>query len=166
MSSSAQEIQQAELTVGDFAPDFTMDIAGGSQLTLSDQRGKNVVLYFYPKDDTPGCTVEANDFTRLKREFDDASTIVIGLSKDTVESHDKFCAKHDLDVILASDANSTVCEAYGCWVEKNMYGKKYMGIRRDTFLLDSKGQIKKIWRKVKVEGHAQEVLEEARALDG
>jgi peroxiredoxin Q/BCP len=122
------------------------------------------VLYFYPKDDTPGCTIEANEFTRDASLFEAANTVVIGLSKDTVESHCKFRDKYDLKILLASDANSTVCEAYGTWVEKNMYGKKYMGIQRDTFLIDKTGRIRKIWRKVKPEGHPQEVLSAIRSL--
>ena len=152
------------LEVGDFAPDFTIDIDGGKLVTLSELRGRNVVLYFYPRDNTPGCTQEGKDFAEAYDDFDDASTVIIGLSKDTVETHDKFKAKHDFPFILASDANSTVCEAYDCWVEKNMYGNKKMGIRRDTYLINKHGVIKKIWRKVKVDGHVAEVLAEAEKL--
>ena len=156
--------EQLELKEGHFAPDFEIDVDNGNKLILSELRGKNVVLYFYPKDDTPGCTIEANEFTKSINFFDLSDTLVIGLSKDTVESHCKFRDKYSLKITLASDANSTVCEAYGTWVEKNMYGKKYMGIQRDTFLIDKTGKIRKIWRKVKAEGHAAEVLEVARAL--
>ncbi len=153
-----------ELKEGHFAPDFTLDTDGARHMTLSSLRGKNVVLYFYPKDDTPGCTVEAKDFALDAPLFESANTVVIGVSKDTVASHDKFKEKHCLPFALASDANSTVCEAYGTWVEKNMYGKKYMGISRDTFLIDKTGKIRKIWRKVKVDGHVHEVLNEVRKL--
>lgn len=153
-----------ELKEGQFAPDFTLDTDDGKNLTLSELRGKNVVLYFYPKDDTPGCTIEAKEFTDSAKLFKSANTVVIGLSKDTVESHCKFRDKYNLDVILASDANSTVCEAYGVWVKKQMYGKEYMGIQRDTYVLDKTGKIRKIWRKVKAEGHAQEVLNLVRTL--
>jgi peroxiredoxin Q/BCP len=152
------------LVEGYFAPDFTLDTDGNSSLTLSELRGKNVVLYFYPKDDTPGCTIEAKDFSDNLKLFELEETVIIGISKDTIESHDKFKAKYCLPFTLASDANSTVCEAYGTWVEKNMYGKKYMGIQRDTFLIDKTGKIRKIWRKVKVEGHASEVLQYVRNM--
>lgn len=153
-----------ELKVGNFAPDFTLDIAGSGNITLSELRGKNVVLYFYPKDDTPGCTIEAKEFGDLNKKFDSLNTVIIGLSKDSVASHNKFKDKYCLPFTLASDANSSVCEAYGTWVEKSMYGKKYMGIQRDTYLLDKTGKIVKIWRKVKAEGHANEVLEAVKAL--
>jgi peroxiredoxin Q/BCP len=153
-----------ELKEGLFAPDFTLNTDSGGHITLSELRGKNVVLYFYPKDDTPGCTVEAQDFRNNIQFFGGVDTVIIGISKDSVESHDKFKAKHCLPFTLASDETVSVCEAYGTWVEKSMYGKKYMGIQRDTFLLDKKGKIIKIWRKVKVDGHAQEVLEAARKL--
>ncbi len=152
------------LKEGHFAPDFTIDTDKGVGFTLSELRGKNVVLYFYPKDDTPGCTVEAKEFTADTRSYEELNTVVVGLSKDTVESHCKFRDKYKLNVILASDANSTVCEAYNCWVKKSMYGKEYMGIQRDTFLIDKAGKIRKIWRKVKAEGHSQEVLTAIRAL--
>lgn len=150
-----------ELKEGNFAPDFVMDTDGSDRIILSNFRDKkNVVIYFYPKDNTPGCTMQAKGFRDKIKEFEANDTVIIGISKDTIESHDKFKAKCELPFTLASDANSTVCEAYGCWVEKNMYGKKYMGIRRDTFLLDKKGKIRKIWKKVKVDGHVAEVLTE------
>lgn len=152
------------LKPGDYAPDFTVPTDTDSALTLSSLKGTNVVLYFYPKDDTPGCTVEAKDFSCLEREFNSLGAVVIGVSKDSIESHKKFKTKHDLNFILASDQEGMVCEAYDCWVEKNMYGNKYMGVQRDTFLIDKKGKIVKVWRKVKVEGHAEEVLEELKNL--
>lgn len=150
--------------VGDKAPDFTLPRDGGGSVTLSDLRPSKVVLYFYPKDDTSGCTTEALDFTGLADAFDSAGCVVIGLSKDSVKAHDKFAAKHGLSVILASDEDSDTCERYGTWVEKNMYGRKYMGIERSTFLIDGEGKIARVWRKVKVKGHADEVLEAVRSL--
>ncbi|MEJ6388383.1 peroxiredoxin [Gymnodinialimonas ulvae] len=150
--------------IADTAPDFTLPRDGGETLTLSALRPKNVVLYFYPRDDTPGCTKEAIAFTGLGAEFEAANTQVIGVSKDTAAKHDKFIAKHELGVALVSDAESDVCENYGVWVEKNMYGKKSMGIERATFLIDGDGKIVQIWRKVKVPGHAEAVLEAAQAL--
>lgn len=152
------------LEPGHPAPDFTLPRDGGATLTLSDQRPKAVVLFFYPKDDTPGCTKEAIAFTGLESAFAEANTTLIGISKDTAAKHDKFIAKHDLSIALVSDADHDTCEQYGTWVEKNMYGKKYMGIERATFLIDSDGNIAQIWRKVKVPGHAEAVLEAARAL--
>ncbi len=153
-----------QLKEGHFAPDFTLDADSQKPMTLSDFRGKNVVLYFYPKDDTPGCTLEAKDFTSNMSLFESENTVIIGVSKDSVESHCKFRDKYGLKVILASDQNSTVCEAYGVWVKKQMYGKEYMGIQRDTYLLDKTGKIRKIWRKVKVEDHVAEVLNTVRSL--
>ena len=150
--------------VGDKAPDFTLPRDGGGSVTLSDLRPSKVVLYFYPKDDTSGCTTEALDFMGLADAFDSAGCVVIGLSKDSVKAHDKFAAKHGLSVILASDEDSDTCERYGTWVEKNMYGRKYMGIERSTFLIDGEGKIARVWRKVKVKGHADEVLEAVRSL--
>lgn len=152
------------LQVGTVAPDFQLPGNGNTIISLKDFRGKKVVLYFYPKDDTPGCTNEAKDFTTLKSEFENANTIVIGISKDTPAKHDKFIDKHDLHVLLASDEAGAILEAYNVWVEKNMYGRKYMGIERATYLLDDKGLVHHIWRKVKVKGHAQQVLDVARAL--
>ncbi len=153
------------LSEGDYAPDFTLDDEKGKPFTLSSARGKRVVLYFYPKDDTPGCTTEAKDFTQLMGGFERENTLVVGVSRDDQASHAAFCAKHSLEVTLVSDTDNTVCEAYDCWVEKNMYGKKYMGVARSTFLIDEKGIVRKIWRKVKVNGHADSVLETIRALD-
>jgi thioredoxin-dependent peroxiredoxin len=137
---------------------------GGETFSLAEAGGKNVVLYFYPKDNTSGCTLEATDFTARIADFAAANTIVAGVSKDSVKSHEKFRAKHGLDVILLSDESGDVCERYGVWVEKSMYGKKYMGIERATFLIDATGRVRRIWRKVKVPGHVAEVLEAARAL--
>lgn len=150
--------------IGQPAPDFTLPRDGGSTLSLSDQRPKAVVLYFYPKDDTPGCTKEAIAFTGLEADFAAANAVVIGISKDTAAKHDKFITKHALTTPLVSDAEGDICEQYDTWVEKNMYGKTYMGIERATFLIDGEGAIAQIWRKVKVPGHAEEVLEAARAL--
>lgn len=152
------------LEVGTAAPDFALPGNDGLNITLSDYRGKNVVLYFYPKDDTPGCTTEAKGFTETADDFAAANTVVIGMSKDTAAKHDKFIAKHDLKVLLASDEEGTAIENYGVWVEKNMYGRKYMGIERATYLIDAEGMIRNIWRKVKVKGHVDAVLEAAKAL--
>ena len=148
---------------GENAPDFTLPRDGGGEVSLAEFKGAPVVLYFYPRDDTPGCTTEAVEFTGLGPEFKAAGAQVIGVSKDTVAKHDKFIAKHDLGVILASDADGDVCERYGVWVEKNMYGKKSMGIERATFLIEAEGRIAKVWRKVKAKGHAAEVLDALRA---
>ncbi len=150
--------------VGQAAPDFTLPRDGGGDVTLSAMKPKAVVLYFYPKDDTSGCTKEAQAFTEHAGAFDTAGAVVIGVSKDSVAKHDRFVAKYDLGVILASDESSDVCETYGVWVEKSMYGKKFMGIERSTFLIDRDGVIRNVWRKVKVPGHADEVLEAAKAL--
>ncbi|MBO6603645.1 MULTISPECIES: peroxiredoxin [Rhodobacterales] len=152
------------LDTGAPAPDFTLPRDGDGEITLSALRPAAVVLYFYPKDDTSGCTKEAIAFTELAPEFEAAGAKIIGISKDTVAKHDKFIAKHDLGIALVSDAEGDVCERYGTWVEKNMYGKKYMGIERATFLIDGEGKIARIWRKVKVPGHADAVLEAVRAL--
>jgi len=149
---------------GDMAPDFTLPVNGGGEVTLSEMRSTKVVLYFYPRDDTPGCTTEALEFTAQIGDFEAAGAKVIGISKDTVAKHDKFVAKHDLGVLLASDAESDVCERYGVWVEKNMYGKTSMGIERASFLVDGEGRIAQVWRKVKAKGHAAEVLDAVRAL--
>ena len=152
------------ISAGDTAPDFTLPRDGGGEISLASLRGQKVVLYFYPKDDTPGCTTEAIDFTRLKDDFAAAGAVVIGLSKDSAKSHDKFCRKHGLGVILASDEGSDVCERYGVWAEKSMYGKTYMGIERTTVLIDGAGKVARVWPKVKVPGHADEVLAAAKAL--
>ncbi|MEO0362194.1 MAG: peroxiredoxin [Pseudomonadota bacterium] len=150
--------------VGDAAPAFTLPTNGGGEASLADYAGKTVVLYFYPRDDTPGCTTEAQGFTAAKGDFEAAGAVVVGVSKDSVAKHDKFAAKRELDVILASDENGTTCEDYGVWVEKNMYGKKSMGIERATYLIDGAGTVARVWRKVKVPGHVDEVLEAAKAL--
>lgn len=154
----------AELTIGDDAPDFRLPRNGGGDISLSDLKGKTVVLYFYPKDDTSGCTAEAIDFSALGGHFEEANSVVIGISPDSVKSHDKFAAKHSLSVMLAADEDKTALEAYGVWKEKSMYGKKYMGVERTTFLISPNGKIAKIWNKVKVPGHAQAVLDEAKTL--
>ncbi|PVA11826.1 peroxiredoxin [Pelagivirga sediminicola] len=150
--------------ISDNAPDFTLPAAGGGEIRLSDLRGAPVVLFFYPRDDTSGCTREALDFTALQPEFAKAGVKIMGISKDTIAKHDKFRTKHDLTVPLLSDADGTVCEDYGVWAEKKMYGKTFMGIERSTFLIGADGRIAQVWRKVKVPGHAQDVLDAARAL--
>jgi thioredoxin-dependent peroxiredoxin len=149
---------------GDKAPDFELPTDSAGKLELSSLKGKPVVLYFYPKDDTSGCTTEAKDFTKLAPEFHKAGAEVIGISPDSVESHRKFRKKHGLEVQLAADTDKAVATAYGVWVEKSMYGRKYMGVERSTFLIDKKGRIARSWRKVKVPGHAAEVLAAAKAL--
>mgnify|MGYP003672105756 FL=1 len=145
------------LEEGDVAPDFTLPTDGGDSISLSALKGKPVVLYFYPKDDTPGCTKEACGFRDAKADFSGVGATVIGVSKDSVAKHDKFKAKYELNFPLAADEDGTVCEAYGTWVEKSMYGRKYMGIDRATFLIDADGKVAKIWRKVKVPGHVEAV---------
>ena len=149
---------------GDKAPDFELPTDSGASLKLSKLGGKPVVLYFYPKDDTSGCTAEAKDFTRLAPDFRKADVEVVGVSPDSAESHAKFRKKYDLAIKLAADADKAVANAYGVWVEKSMYGRKYMGVERSTFLIDKAGRIAKSWRKVKVPGHAEEVLAAAKAL--
>ncbi len=153
----------ASIEPGQAAPAFDLPTGGDGRVSLAELKGKQVVLYFYPKDDTPGCTKESIAFTEALPEFEKAGAVVIGVSKDTVAKHDKFAAKHSLGVVLASDAEGTTCEDYGTWVEKNMYGKKYMGIERATFLIDESGMVKQVWRKVKVPGHAEAVLDAVRA---
>jgi len=152
------------LSVGKPAPDFTLPTDGGGEVTLSALKGKKVIVYFYPKDDTPGCTKEACGFRDALPDFSKADAEIIGVSKDSVAKHDKFKAKYELPFTLASDGDGTVCEAYGTWVEKSMYGRKYMGIDRATFLIDEKGLLQAEWRKVKVPGHVEAVLEAARGL--
>jgi peroxiredoxin Q/BCP len=149
---------------GQIAPDFTLPRDGGGTLTLSALRPMKVVVYFYPKDDTPGCTLEARDFTALRANFEAAGTMVLGISKDSVKAHDKFCQKYDLSIPLLSDESGTTCEDYGVWVEKNMYGKTYFGVARTTFLIDGSGKIAQVWTKVKAQGHAEEVFAVARRL--
>ncbi len=150
--------------VGDLAPDFELETDTHGTIRLSDFRGRKVVVYFYPKDNTSGCTQEARDFSELLPEFEKVDTVVIGISPDTVRKHANFRAKHDLEVILAADPDRRAIEAYDVWKEKSMYGRKYMGVERSTFLVDREGRIARAWRKVKVKGHAREVLEAARAL--
>ena len=152
------------ISAGDIAPDFTLPRDGGGNVTLSGFRPGKVVLYFYPKDSTPGCTLEAQDFTALAAEFAAAGTTVIGISKDSVKSHDRFCQKHGLSVILASDEGGRTCEDYGVWGEKSLYGRLFLGITRATFLIDAEGRVARVWPKVKVKGHAEEVLAAAQAL--
>ena len=152
------------LDTGSAAPAFTLDAAGGGKLSLKDFKGKKVVLFFYTKDDTSGCTAESIAFSGLAKQFAKTDTVVIGLSPDTVKSHDKFREKHGLTVELAADPEKATLEAYGVWVQKSMYGRKYMGVERTTFLIDAKGKIAQVWRKVKVPGHAEEVLAAAKAL--
>jgi peroxiredoxin Q/BCP len=152
------------LNEGDKAPDVGLTGADGEEVRLGDFKGQKLVVYFYPKDDTSGCTREAQDFTALAEEFEAVGTWVIGVSKDSPKSHAKFRDKYELKVRLLTDADGSVCEAFGTWVEKSMYGRKYMGIDRATFLIDRDGVVKGVWRKVKVPGHAEAVLKAAREL--
>jgi len=153
----------AQLEAGAAAPDFELAGADGP-VRLADFKGKALVLYFYPKDDTTGCTREAQDFTTLAPEFAKAGAAVLGVSKDSVASHAKFTAKHGLGIPLGSDPEGVVIERYGSWVEKSLYGRKYMGIDRSTFLIDKAGKVARVWRKVKTPGHAAEVLKAAQTL--
>ena len=150
------------LSKGDMAPDFTLPRDGGDSVTLSALRPGKVVVYFYPKDDTPGCTKQAIGFTEHLDAFKAAGCEIVGISKDTAAKHDKFAAKHGLGVILASDAEAETCEAYGVWKEKSMYGKTYMGIERSTFLIGGDGTVLEAWHKVKVPGHVEAVLKAAQ----
>lgn len=152
------------LNQGDQVPDVTLTGMDGAPLSLAAFRGNKLVLYFYPKDDTSGCTREAQDFTAHAGDFEKAGTWILGVSKDDPKKHEKFTAKYELKVSLASDMDGSVCEAFGTWVEKSLYGRKYMGIERATFLIDRDGTVARIWRKVKVPGHAAEVLAAAREL--
>lgn len=152
------------LTEGDSVPDAPLDNLDGESFTLARYRGKPLVLYFYPKADTPGCTVEAKDFTELDQQFGELGVPVLGVSKDPVKKLNRFREKHDLKVDLASDEKGGFCEAFGVWVEKSMYGRSYMGIERATFLIDADGRIARHWPKVKVKGHAEQVLEAVKAL--
>ncbi|MBS0271072.1 MAG: thioredoxin-dependent thiol peroxidase [Proteobacteria bacterium] len=146
------------LSINDLAPNFTLPTDNRGTTTLSDWIGKNVIVYFYPKDATSGCTKEACSFRDNKPKFDKLNTIIIGISKDSVKSHDKFKEKEKLNFILASDESGEVCEKYGTWVEKSMYGRKYFGIERSTFLINEDGKIAKIWRKVSVSDHIEDIL--------
>lgn len=150
--------------VGDPAPDFSLPRSGGGRQSLKDLRGRKLVLYFYPKADTPGCTQEAMEFSALKGKFSAADTEVVGISADPVKAQDRFTAKRKLTTPLLSDETHEVLEAYGVWGEKTMFGRRYMGILRTTFLIDARGRIARVWEKVKVEGHAEEVLRAAREL--
>ena len=152
------------LSEGDVIPDVKMEGPEGKPVSPRDFSGNKLVLYFYPKDDTSGCTAEAQAFSALAGEFEKAGTWILGVSKDSAKSHAKFSDKYGLKVALASDTDGSVCEAFGTWAEKSMYGRKYMGIERATFLVDRDGVVKRVWRKVKVPGHAAEVLEAAREL--
>ncbi len=152
-----------DLNIGDRAPDFDLPTDTG-RVSLSAFKGKTVVLFFYPKDDTPGCTTESIEFSAAKPDFDAADAVLVGVSKDTAAKHGKFRAKHGLTVELGSDADSDVIERYGAWVQKSLYGREYMGIDRSTWLIDGEGVIRAIWRKVKVKGHAAQVLAAAQAL--
>jgi peroxiredoxin Q/BCP len=154
----------AALQPGDKAPDFTLPSDEGGDIRLADLGGRIVVLYFYPKDDTTGCTSEAKAFTEAQGDFDAAGAVVVGVSKDSIKSHGKFRQKYGLSVRLGSDVEGEMIQRYGVWVEKSMYGRKYMGIERATFLIDPAGMIRQVWRKVSVTGHAQEVLAAARGL--
>lgn len=150
--------------IGQDAPDFELPSDGGRTIALSSLKGKAVVLYFYPKDDTSGCTTEAVDFSTLKADFEKAGAMVVGISPDSAKSHDKFKAKHGLTVALAADEEKNTLEAYGVWVEKSMYGKKYMGVERTTILVGPDGKVRRVWPKVKVPGHAKDVLEAVKGL--
>ena len=150
-------------TEGDAAPDFSLPKNGGGSISLKDLHGRKVVLYFYPKDDTSGCTIEAKDFNDRLAAFAEAGAVVVGLSPDSVASHDKFRKKHGLTFDLASDETKATLEAYGVWAEKSMYGRKYMGVERTTFLIGADGRVLKVWPKVKVPGHAEDVLAAVRA---
>lgn len=152
------------VNAGDQAPDFSMPTDGGGTVSLSGLKGKKVVLYFYPKDDTPGCTKEACAFRDALPDFSGVDAVVIGVSRDPVKSHDKFKAKYELNFPIASDEDGKASEAYGTWVEKSMYGKKYMGMERATFVIDGQGIVRNVWRKVKVDGHAAEVLKAVQAI--
>lgn len=149
---------------GDRVPDVKLEAMDGRTISPADFGGNKLVLYFYPKDDTSGCTAQAQAFSALAGEFEKAGTWLLGVSKDPAKSHRKFTDKYGLQVPLASDADGSVCEAFGTWIEKSMYGRKYMGIDRATFLVDRDGVVKRVWRKVKVPGHVEEVLEAARDL--
>jgi len=152
------------LDAGDIVPDVTLQMADGSSAPISMMLGRTLVLYFYPKDDTSGCTKEAQDFSSLAAAFEMAGATILGISKDSPAAHGKFIEKHGLKVALATDGDGSVTEAFGTWVEKSMYGRKYMGIDRATFLIDKDGKVVRVWRKVKVPGHAEEVLAAASAL--
>jgi len=154
----------AKIAVGGKPPDFSLPRDGGGEVSLADFKGKKLVLYFYPKADTEGCTLEAKDFSRLAPAFARAKTAILGVSADPVKKQDRFKTKHDLTIALASDETHEMLNAYGVWAEKSMYGRKYMGILRNTYLIGPDGRIAQIWEKVKVAGHAEQVLAAAKAL--
>ena len=153
-----------DITEGQTAPEFDLATDGDARVKLAGLKGKSVVLYFYPKADTPGCTTEGLDFSALADAFGAANAVVIGVSRDAVKKLDRFKAKHDLKVILGSDEEGVVCEAYGTWVMKKLYGREYMGVERATFLIDGAGLVRRVWRNVKVKGHAEQVLEAAQSI--
>jgi peroxiredoxin Q/BCP len=153
-----------DLKPGDKAPAFNLATDGGGEISLSGLKGTPFVLYFYPKDDTSGCTREALEFTKLTKKFQELGVVLVGVSKDSTASHDRFKSKHKLKLTLASDPETKVAQAYGVWVEKSLYGRKYMGMERTTFLIDKGGRIREVWRKVKVDGHAEAVFAAAKAL--
>ena len=153
------------LDAGTKAPDFSLENAANQSVSLSDSRGKLTVLYFYPKDDTKGCTQQAIDFTADAPAFKKSGAVIIGVSPDNAKSHQKFIDKHDLGIELLADDTKEVVQNYGVWVEKSMYGRKYMGVERTTFLIDTKGKIIRVWRKVKVKGHVEEVLDAVKNTD-
>lgn len=163
---SPRQPETTMLNEGELLPDVTLETPDGGKLRLADTRGRQLVLYFYPKDDTSGCTKEAQDFSALRAAFEMEDTAILGVSKGTSKGKAKFIDKYGLSVPLATDADDTVSVAFGTWVEKSMYGRRYMGLDRATFLVDRDGRIAKVWRKVKVPGHADEVLAAARALKG
>ncbi len=150
------------LKIGDRAPDFSLPASGDQTLSLADFKGRKLVLYFYPKDNTPGCTTQAIDFTAAAKAFEAANTAVVGVSADSLKKHDNFITKHQLAIPLISDEDHVALNAYGVWVEKSMYGKKFMGIERATYVISEDGKIAAIWRKVKVKGHIEAVLEAVR----
>ncbi len=150
---------------GERAPDFTVVRDGGGEVSLSDLKGRKVILYFYPRDNTPGCTTEARDFRDALPDFTGLSAEIIGISRDSVKSHDGFRQRHDLNFALGADVDGAVCEAYGTWVQKKLYGRVSMGIERSTFLIDTQGVIRRVWRKVRVKGHVEQVLAAVRDLD-
>ena len=154
----------AGLGQGDIAPEFELPRDGGGSISLAALRGKPIVLFFYPKDDTKACTEEAIAFSARQKEFQEAGIALVGISPDSAKSHDRFTKKHDLTVALGADEDKAVANAYGVWVEKSMYGRKYMGVERTTFLIDRQGVISRVWEKVKVPGHADEVLAAAKTL--
>lgn len=153
-----------DITEGQAAPAFDLATDGDGRVTLAGLKGRSVVLYFYPKADTPGCTTEGLDFSALAAQFAAVDAVVIGVSRDAVKKLDRFKAKHDLKVVLGSDEDGVVCEAWGTWIMKKLYGREYMGVERATFLIDGAGVVRRVWRNVKVKGHAEQVLEAVRAL--